>query len=133
MASSLRTLLFTLPPPLPGLLMTPRFWPAHLNHACTRAVSPLGGAGTTDNMAGDQLAIWNQVNMHNNEPIPSTQSHHLCPPRSRCFILANLKAAKGSLLNSAQLSPLNLTYHRSSPLLNVLTSIYPSSSLKMRT
>ena len=37
---------------------SPRFWHAHLNHACTRAVSPLGGAGATDNMAGDQLAIW---------------------------------------------------------------------------
>ena len=41
------------PPPLPGPLMSSRFWHAHLNHACTRAVSPLAGAGTTDNMAGD--------------------------------------------------------------------------------
>ena len=57
------------PPPLPGPLTSPRFWHAHLNHACTRAVSPLAGAGTTDNMAGDQLAIWN----------------HFCPTRSRRF------------------------------------------------
>ena len=27
------------PPPLPGPLMSPRFWHAHLNHACTHAVS----------------------------------------------------------------------------------------------
>lgn len=60
--------------------MTPRFWHAHLNHACTRAVSPLGGTGATDNMAGDQLAIWNQVNMHSNEPIPSTHLTIYVPP-----------------------------------------------------
>ena len=83
------------PPPLPGPLMSPRFWHAHLNHACTRAVSPLGGAGTTDNMAGDQLAIWNQVNVHSNEPIPSTHLTIFVPPALGAFILANLKSPKG--------------------------------------
>ena len=73
------------PPPLPGPLMSPRFWHAHLNHACTRAVSPLGGAGTTDNMAGDQLAIWNQVNVCSNEHIPSTHLTIFVPPCSRSF------------------------------------------------
>ena len=104
--------------------MTPRFWHAHLNHACTRAVSPLGGAGTSDNMAGDQLAIWNQVNMHNNEPIPSTHLTIYVPPALGAFILANLKAPKGdppqlrpvipsqphlsSVLTASQLFNLNL-------------------------
>ena len=83
------------PPPLPGPLMSPRFWHAHLNHACTRAVSPLGGAGTTDNMAGDQLAIWNQVNVNSNEPIPSTHLTIFVPPSLGAFILANLKSPKG--------------------------------------
>ena len=83
------------PPPLPGPLMSPRFWHAHLNHACTRAVSPLGGAGTTDNMAGDQLAIWNQVNVRSNEPIPSTHLTIFVPPALGAFILANLKSPKG--------------------------------------
>ena len=79
------------PPPLPGPLMSPRFWHAHLNHACTRAVSPLGGAGTTDNMAGDQLAIWNQVNVNSNEPTPSTHLTIFVPPSLGAFILANLQ------------------------------------------
>ena len=83
------------PPPLPGHLMSPRFWHAHLNHACTRAVSPLAGAGTTDNMAGDQLAIWNQVNVRSNEPIPSTHLTIFVPPALGAFILANLKSPKG--------------------------------------
>ena len=83
------------PPPLPGPLMSPRFWHAHLNHACTRAVSPLAGAGTTDNMAGDQLAIWNQVNVRGNEPIPSTHLTIFVPPALGAFILANLKSPKG--------------------------------------
>ena len=104
------------PPPLPGPLMSPRFWHAHLNHACTRAVSPLGGAGTTDNMAGDQLAIWNQVNVNSNEPIPSTHLTIFVPPALGAFILANLKA---SLLSSR---PPNL-----------LTSISVLSFLKMKT
>ena len=41
------------PPPLPGLLISSRFWHAHLNHACTRATSPLAGAGTTDSIRSD--------------------------------------------------------------------------------
>ena len=80
------------PPPLPGPLMSPRFWHAHLNHACTRAVSPL--AGTTDNMVGDQLAIWNQVNVRSHEPIPSTHLTIFVPPALGAFILANLKSPK---------------------------------------
>ena len=80
------------PPPLPGLLTSSRFWHAHLNHACTRATSPLAGAGTTDNMAGDQLAIWNQVNSRSNEPIPSTHLTIFVPPALGAFILANLKS-----------------------------------------
>ena len=83
------------PPPLPGLLTHPRFWHAHLNHACTRAVSPLAGAGTTDNMAGDQLAIWNQVSVGSNAPIPSTHLTIFVPPALGAFILANLKSLQG--------------------------------------
>ena len=95
MASSIRTTLPTPPHHSPDLLCLLVFWHAHLNHACTRAVSPLGGAGTTDNMAGDQLAIWNQVNVHSNEPIPSTHLTIFVPPALGAFILANLKSPKG--------------------------------------
>lgn len=63
-----------------------------INNACSRGVSPLGGAGTTDNMAGDQLAIWNQVNLLNNEPIPSTHLTIYVPPALGAFILSNFKA-----------------------------------------
>ena len=103
------------PPPLPGPLTSPRFWHAHLNHACTRAVSPLAGAGTTDNMAGDQLAIWNQVNDRSNEPIPSTHLTIFVPPALGAFILANLKSPKGDPRNSAQLSLPNPIHLLSSP------------------
>ena len=82
------------PPPLPGLLTSSRFWHAHLNHACTRATSPLAGAGTTDIMAGDELVIWNQVNARSNEPIPSTHLTIFVSPALGAFILANLKSPK---------------------------------------
>ena len=106
------------PPPLPGPLMSPRFWHAHLNHACTRAVSPLGGAGTTDNMAGDQLAIWNQVNVNSNEPIPSTHFTIFVPPSTH---------------SSAQLSLLNLIHLLSLQHLGLFTSTSLPSFLKMKT
>ena len=60
------------PPQLPSCLLSSAFWHAHLNNACSRAVSPLGGTGTLDNMAGDQLAIWNQVANDPSSPLPST-------------------------------------------------------------
>ena len=107
------------PPPLPSPLMSPRFWHAHLNHACTRAVSPLGGAGTTDNMAGDQLAIWNQVNVGSNEPIPSTHLTIFVPPALGAFILANLKSPKG---DPPQLRPVIPSQPNSS---SVLTASRP--------
>ena len=92
------------PPPLPGPLLSPRFWHAHLNHACTRAVSPLAGAHTTDNMTRDQLAIWNQIK-RGNEPIPSTHLTIFVPPALGAFILANLKSPKGSKGDPPQLLP----------------------------
>ena len=107
------------PPPLPGPLTSPRFWHAHLNHACTRAVSPLAGAGTTDNMAGDQLAIWNQVNDRSNEPIPSTHLTIFVPPALGAFILANLKSPKG---DPPQLRPVVPSQPHSS---SVLTASRP--------
>ena len=107
------------PPPLPGLLTHPRFWHAHLNHACTRAVSPLAGAGTTDNMAGDQLAIWNQVSVGSNAPIPSTHLTIFVPPALGAFILANLKSPQGE---SPQLRPVTPSQPHSS---SVLTASRP--------
>ena len=107
------------PPPLPGLLTHPRFWHAHLNHACTRAVSPLAGAGTTDNMAGDQLAIWNQVSVGSNAPIPSTHLTIFVPPALGAFILANLKSLQGE---SPQLRPVTPSQPHSS---SVLTASRP--------
>ena len=106
------------PPPLSGPLTSPRVWHAHLNHACTRAVSPLAGAGTTDNMAGDQLAIWNQVNDRSNEPIPSTHLTIFVPP-ALAFILANLKSPKG---DPPQLRPVIPSQPHSS---SVLTASRP--------
>ena len=106
------------PPPLPGP-PSPRFWHAHLNHACTRAISPLAGAGTTDNMAGDQLAIWNQVNDRSNEPIPSTHLTIFVPPALGAFILANLKSPKG---DPPQLRPVIPSQPNSS---SVLTASRP--------
>ena len=111
-------------PPLPGPLLSPRFWHAHLTHACTRSGSPLAGAGTTDNMAGDQLAIWNQVNVRGSEPIPSTHLTIFVPPALGAFILAN---------SSAQLSPPNPLHLPSSPHLDLFTSISLSSFLNMKT
>ena len=84
--------------------MSPRFWHAHLNYACTRAVSPLGGAGTTNNMAEDQLAIWNQVNVGSNEPIPSTHLTSFVPPTLGAFILAQLRPVIPSQPNSSTAS-----------------------------
>ena len=107
------------PPPLPGPLTSPRFWHAHLNHACTRAISPVGGAGTTDNMAGDQLAIWNQVKDRSNEPIPSTHLTIFVPPALGAFILANLKSPKG---DPPQLRPVIPSQPNSS---SVLTASRP--------
>ena len=121
------------PPPLPALLMSPSFWHAHLNHACTRAVSPLAGSGTTDNMAGDQLAIWNQVNVRSNEPIPSTHLTIFVPPALGAFILANLKSPRGTPHSSAQLSLLNPIHPLSSPHLDLFTSISLLFFLKMKT
>ena len=106
----------------PWPLTSPRFWHAHLNHACTRVVSPLAGAGTTDNMAGDQLAIWNQVNVRSNKPIPSTHLTIFVPPALGAFILANLKSPKGDH-NSAQSSLLNPIHLLSSPHLDPFISI----------
>ena len=107
------------PPQLPGLLTHPRFWHAHLNHACTRAVSPLAGAGTTDNMAGDQLAIWNQVSVGSNAPIPSTHLTIFVPPALGAFILANLKSPQGE---PPQLRPVTPSQPHSS---SVLTASRP--------
>ena len=44
---------------------------------------------------GDQLAVWNQVNVNSNEPIPSTHLTIFVPPALGAFILANLKSPKG--------------------------------------
>ena len=96
-----------------------RFWHAHLNHACMRATSPLAGAGTTDNMAGDQLAVWNQVNARSNEPIPSTHLTIFVPPALGAFILANLKSPKG---DPPQLRPVTPSQPHSS---SVLTASRP--------
>ena len=60
--------------------------------------NPLAGAGTTDNMAGDQLAIWNQVNVSGNEPIPSTHLTIFVAPALGAFILANLKQGEDNAL-----------------------------------
>ena len=113
--------------------MSRRFWHAHLNHACTRAVSPLAGAGTTDNMAADQLAIWNQVNVRGNEPIPSTHLTIFVPPALGAFILANLKYPKGTPHSSAQLSLPNPLHPLSSPHLDLFTSISFLFFLNMKT
>ena len=83
------------PPQLSDLLTHARFWHVHLNHACTRAVSPLAGARTTDNMAGDQVAIWNQVSVGSNASIPSMHLTIFVPPALGAFILANLKSPGG--------------------------------------
>ena len=116
------------PPQLPGLLTHPRFWHAHLNHACTRAVSPLAGAGTTDNMAGDQLAIWNQVSVGSNAPIPSTHLTIFVPPALGAFILANLKSRNCDL----SLLPSHI-HPRSSPHLDPFTLTSLLSTLNMKT
>ena len=80
---------------------------------------PLAGAGTTDNMAGDQLAIWNQVNVRGNEPIPSTHLTIFVPPALGAFILANLKSPKG---DPPQLRPVIPSQPNSS---SVLTASRP--------
>ena len=121
------------PPPLPGPLMSPRFWHDQLNHACIRAISPLGGAGTTDKMAGDQLAVWNQVNVNSNEPIPSTHLTIFVPPSLGAFILANLKSPTGTPHSSVQLYLLNLIRLLSSLPLDLFTSTSLPTFLKMKT
>ena len=46
-------------------------------------------------MAGDQLAIWNQVSVGSHAPIPSTHLTIFVPPALGAFILANLKSPQG--------------------------------------
>ena len=113
-ASSIYIMLHTLHHNSRAYSPHPRFWHAHLNHACTRAVSPLAGAGTTDNMAGDQLAIWNQVSVGSNAPIPSTHLTIFVPPALGAFILANLKSPQGE---SPQLRPVTPSQPHSSSIL----------------
>ena len=119
------------PPPLPGPLMSPRFWHAHLNHACTRAVSPLAGAGTTDSRGS--VGDLNQVNVRGNEPIPSTHLTIFVPPALGAFILANLKSPKGTPHSSAQLSLPNPIHPLSSPHLDPSISISLLFFQKMKT
>ena len=70
-------------------------------------------------MAGDQLAIWNQVNVRSNEPIPSTHLTIFVPPALGAFILANLKPPKG---DPPQLRPVIPSQPNSS---SVLTASRP--------
>ena len=70
-------------------------------------------------MAGDQLAIWNQVNVRSNEPIPSTHLTIFVPPALGAFILANLKSPKG---DPPQLRPVIPSQPNSS---SVLTASRP--------
>ena len=70
-------------------------------------------------MAGDQLAIWNQVNSRSNEPIPSTHLTIFVPPALGAFILANLKSPKG---DPPQLRPVTPSQPHSS---SVLTASRP--------
>ena len=72
-----------------------------------------------NNMAGNQLATWNQVNARSNEPIPSTHLTIFVPPALSAFILANLKSSKGDL---PQLRPVTLFQLHSS---SVLTACRP--------
>lgn len=107
---------FPAPPHIPPVLFTPRFWHAHLNYACNRAVSPTGGTGTLDNMAGDQLAIWNQVNHRSNLPIPSTHLTIFVPPAMGAYILSNIN---GTADNPPQLKPTPPSQPSLSPVLTV--------------
>lgn len=106
------------PPPshIPSVLFSSRFWHAHLNNACNRAVSPTGGTGTLDNMAGDQLAIWNQVNHASNHPLPSTHLTIFVPPALGAYILSNVKGNADTL---PQLKPTPQSQPSLSPVLTV--------------
>ena len=79
--------------------------------------------------AGDQLAIWNQVNVRGNEPIPSTHLTIFVPPALGAFILANLKSPKGDPPQSL----LNPIHPLSSPHLDLFTSISLLFFLNMKT
>ena len=70
-------------------------------------------------MAGDQLAIWNQVSVGSNAPIPSTHLTIFVPPALGAFILANLKSPQGE---SPQLRPVTPSQPHSS---SVLTASRP--------
>ena len=69
------------------MLFSPAFWHAQLNYACQRAEHLATGAGTVDNLAGDQLCMWNQVNLEENTIIPSMHVNHIRPsPMGRPYI-----------------------------------------------
>ena len=63
------------------------FWHAQLNYACQRAERLVTGAGTVDNLAGDQLCIWKQVNLDESTIIPSTHLTICVPPSLGAYIL----------------------------------------------
>ena len=86
-----------------------------------------------EDMAGDQLAIWNQVSVGSNAPIPSTHLTIFVPPALGAFILANLKSPQGE---SPQLDLSLLPSHihpRSSPHLDPFTLTSLLSTLNMKT
>ena len=111
---------------------------AHLNNACSRAVSPRGGTGTFDNLSGDQLAIWNQVNRDTNSVIPSTHLTIFVPPALGAFILSNLKPsnAEPPQLKNAQgpQNSSNLVLTASQPFHLSLPTVFPENEeLTMKT
>ena len=81
-------------------------------------------------MAGDQLAIWNQVSVGSNASIPSTHLTIFVPPALGAFILANLKSPLQG--ESPQLRPVTPSQPHSSSVLTAsrpfhldLSVIYP--------